>query len=410
MDAFRPVFAIAVPISLAFFRLSRQPARLWLATREWRICITLILILLVNHLLGKGLYLTSVDANPYSNLGIFALAGMLLFFSFGSASGRCKNLDGTVRAACLVFAVVQAGAVLFLSNSIEHQGTMRHVGFQSDPNIVILYILPSYMYSLGGHSYKWLRWAIYATLPVIIAALLATLSKMAALLIPVLVLTALACVAARKARRHILGVLVGCGLLFACVLGGSVFGDGFTLPDPLPLPAFVGDKISDLSHRVSASAHKDNVLDEKLFWWDVLAETNWLSIDPLLGPGWSYPQNPHNTFLDMYFMGGIPAGLLSVVLFLYPVLRLVRHPSNVGPGISESHFIASVASMVALLLILCALSMPTNKLVWLLLGLNCGYAHRYIQGSRTIEQGLGPSQNGATCRLITLHPRADHSC
>lgn len=408
-EALRPTLVIAAPLALAFFRLSGRAATLSITARAGKLCAALVLILLANHLLGKDKYFTSLDSSAYSNLDFFSLAGMLLFFSFGFAAGVREELDLTARATCLVSAVIQAGALLLLPNAMEHQGTMRQMGLLTDPNIVVVYFLPSYAYSLGAYAHRRFRWCIYAALPVILLALLATLSKMAALLIPTLLLTVLTCVAARRLRRHALGILAGCGLIVIGLLGWRASGIGIEVSSSLPIPSFIGDRLNDLTHRFSASAHKDNVIEEKLFWWETLAETNWLSAEPLLGPGWSNPQNPHNTFLDMYFMGGIPGALVCIAVFLYPLVQLGRHAANRGPGLSDSRFVASVVSLVALTLILCALSLPTNKLIWLLLGLNCGYAHRHSRRGWSIRTEIKPHACMRPGLLTATHTAAPNS-
>jgi hypothetical protein len=245
----------------------------------------------------------------------------------------------------------------------------RMAGLLSDPNIVLLHVVPVFFLWLALLRRK--RWLALAPFvgSAVVWATLQTLSRagLASLITGFVVLAVgTLLLLSRSARKGRLLVVLG---LAPLVLYGLY----------LKKPEFFEERLAAYTTRANERAERQgSLLEDRLLW---LRDLEHLQLgDHLthpLGMGYARFQSgnyilPHNTFADVYIISGPVALLIYLAFFAGAPLRFLRRLIAGRPRLLTFHSTAVLACVVTQVLMLFSLSVLTWKVNWLVLGLTSG--------------------------------------
>jgi len=356
----RPILLIVAPCLAGVFASRPREAELAILSPPGLAMAALSVLALGNAALGHDVFPSAFGPKHY--LTVAGVIGMYLAFLAAMVIKADPKLTRTAEISMLIGALSHAAAVVFLGSHILHEGTMRKTGLLTDPNIVLLYVLPPFCMALGlGTSKRW-RVVLGVSGLLICAAVLRTVSRMGLVSLGVAAsaFVLLQLLRPGRATKVVQALLLIGGALSCIQLSTAVSGD-------------IGTYLSRYRHRADLSAHRDFPLAERLLWLDAVMEQNWASVERLGGTGYrGTPGFPHNTFVDTYFLTGVPGFAIIVALFIMCGARSLKDCwAQTHSALAWAGAVAGSVTWLSLTLVLSALSMFPNKLIWYLLGFTC---------------------------------------
>jgi len=367
-DAYRPTVLITLPCLLYLMVMNGKLLGRIVRSRFGICNMLLFLILALGHLLGHdvvpGVEVSGAELS-WENLIIIPLTlfcGIIISekeeYKRGMIAGLITGL--TIHVVCLAI----------LPPVILYRAYGRMSGLLSDPNIILLHIIPVYFLWLGTvHWRKFLIVMPLVALPVIWATF-QTLSRTGLFsLIIGLVITFLGAIMLLVKMRRWLP-LVGLLCFFPVCLGGLY----------IAMPDYFNTRMVAFIDRLEHPYYKNrSIVEDRLYWYRLMERTTVYDhvLNPLgMGYGLYLKGNsllPHNTFIDAYIVGGPIALLLICVIYLefsYRFLcRIRKRFSDIGLTMTS---VVLLAFMVTQILILATLSVFTLKVNWVLLGIAIG--------------------------------------
>jgi hypothetical protein len=370
-DTIRPTTVVLLPCAAYVLLTNLRVVGNFLKTRLGLGFIAFMILLIVGHVLDND-KMAALAGDDYHVLTVEALVGMPMVLLSGMALARENRGRLGIVAGLLVGLFVHVASIAIFPPAVTYRGYDRMAGLLQDPNILLLHIIPVFFLWQGFLKTRTAVILAQVCLPAIIWATLQTLSR-----------AGLASLLAGWAVQFF------AYLLFARTAGERFRGIGFFVM--VALLALLLSRFDFVQERVDAyvirnqerTGQAGSMIGDRMLW---LHELEHQSIsDHLLNPlGMGYsafqkdnPVLPHNTFVDIYIIGGPFALLLYCGLFFSAfkplISALARRASWDHLRFSRMGNAALCACFISEILLLSSLSVISWKVSWLILGLLLGY-------------------------------------